>query len=86
MPEYNKLKTVNLSGDPWTKVCSSANWTYTSLDFLGGRKGITNEFKYQTVCLHILSGILFKATKMLTVDYANKYLFELLEIVVMSYI
>lgn len=63
-------------GDPWTKVCSSANWTYTSLDFLGGRKGITNEFNYQTVCLHILSGILFKATKMLTVDYANKYLFE----------
>ena len=26
-------------GDPWTKVCSSDNWTYSSLDFLGGRKG-----------------------------------------------
>lgn len=63
-------------GDPWTKVCSSDNWTYTSLDFLGGRKGITNEFNYQTVCLHILSGILYKATNMITVDYANKYLFE----------
>lgn len=63
-------------GDPWTKVCSSENWTKTSLDFLGGRKGITEEFDYRTVCLHVLSGILFKATGMKTVDYANKFLFE----------
>lgn len=63
-------------GDPWTKVCSSDNWTYSSLDLLGGRKGLTDEFNYQTVCLHILSGILYKATNMKTVDYANKYLFE----------
>lgn len=63
-------------GDPWTKVCSSDNWTYASLDLLGGRKGITDEFNYQTVCLHILSGILYKATNMKTVDYANQYLFE----------
>ena len=63
-------------GDPWSKVCSSENWTYASLDFLGGRKGLTDEFKYQTVCLHILSGILYKATGMKTVDFANKYLFE----------
>lgn len=63
-------------GDPWTKVCSSDNWTYSSLDFLGGRKGLTDEFNYQTVCLHILSGILYQVTNMKTVDYANKYLFE----------
>ena len=63
-------------GDPWSKVCSSDNWTYSSLDFLGGRKGLTDEFNYQTVCLHILSGILYKVTNMKTVDYANKYLFE----------
>lgn len=63
-------------GDPWTKVCSSNNWTYSALDFLGGRKGLTDEFNYQTVCLHILSGILYKATNMKTADYANKYLFE----------
>lgn len=62
--------------DPWSKVCSSDNWTFSSLDFLGGRKGLTDEFNYQTVCLHILSGILYKATNMKTVDYANKYLFE----------
>ena len=63
-------------GDPWSKVCSSDNWTYSSLDFLGGRKGLTDEFKYQTVCLHILSGILYQVTHMKTVDYANRYLFE----------
>ena len=63
-------------GDPWTKVCSSDNWTYSSLDFLGGRKGLTDEFNYQTVCLHILSGILYQVTKMKTVDFANQYLFE----------
>ena len=62
-------------GDPWSKVCSSSDWTKTSLDFLGGRKGITGEFNYTTVCLHILSGILFKATGMTTVGFANKFLF-----------
>ena len=67
-------------GDPWSKVCSSDNWTYSSLDLLGGRKGLTDEFNYQTVCLHILSGILYRATNMKTVDYANKYLFEPLSI------
>ena len=34
-------------GDPWTKVCSSDNWTYSSLDFLGGRKGLTDEFNFK---------------------------------------
>lgn len=63
-------------GDPWTKVCSSEDWTKTSLDILGGRKGLTDEFNYQTVCLHILSGILYKASKMNTVSFANKYLFN----------
>ena len=57
-------------GDPWSKVCSSENWTYTSLDFLGGKKGLTDEFKYSSVCLHILSGILYRATKMKPVDFA----------------
>ncbi len=63
-------------GDPWSKVCSSDNWTFSSLDFLGGRKGLTDEFNYQTVCLHILSGILYRATNMKTVDFANEYLFK----------
>ena len=63
-------------GDPWTEVCSSTNWTFTSLDHLGGRQGITDTFDYRTVCLHILSGILYRATGMKTVDFANRYLFE----------
>lgn len=62
--------------DPWSKVCSSEDWTKTSLDFLGGRKGLTGDFSYQTVCLHILTGLLYNANNMKTVDYANKYLFE----------
>ena len=69
-------------GDPWTKVCSGDNWTFSSLDFLGGRKGLTDEFNYRTVCLHILSGILYRVTGMKTVDYANRYLFEPLDIAV----
>lgn len=63
-------------GDPWTKVCTSDDWTLASLDILGGRKGITGDFNYQTVCLHILTGILASVTKMSPVDFANKYLFE----------
>ncbi len=38
-------------GDPWTKVCSSEDWTKASLDFLGGKSGITDDFDYRTVCL-----------------------------------
>ena len=63
-------------GDPWTKVCASESWTKASLDFLGGKGGITEEFDYRTVCLHILSGILFKATGRKTVDFANDFLFR----------
>lgn len=62
-------------GDPWTKVCTSDDWTRASLDFLGGRRGITDEFDYRTVCLQILSEILYKASGMKPVDMANKYLF-----------
>ena len=63
-------------GDPWSMVCASEDWVKTSLDFVGGRKGLTDEFKYSTVCIHVLSGILYKASGMITVDFANKYLFD----------
>ena len=63
-------------GDPWTKVCTSPDWTAASLDFLGGKAGITEEFSYRTVCLHILSGILYHAAGMNTVTFANQYLFR----------
>ncbi|MEY8677135.1 serine hydrolase [Thomasclavelia cocleata] len=67
--------------DPWVKVCSSDDWTIASLDFIGGRKGITNEFKYNTVCLHVLTGIIAKVSNMTPVEFANIYLFEPLGIV-----
>lgn len=56
-------------------MCSSPDWTSASLDFLGGRKGLTDEFDYRTVCLHVLSGVLYKATGMTPQEYADKYLF-----------
>lgn len=62
--------------DPWTKVCSSSDWTLASLDLLGGRMGICKEFNYQTVCLHILTGTLTLVTKIIPVDYTKKYLFK----------
>ena len=61
--------------EPWTKVCTSNDWTLAVLDFLGGRKGITGEFKYATLGIQILAGIIESATGMKCIDFANKYLF-----------
>lgn len=62
--------------EPWTKICSSEDWTISALDFLGGRAGVTGEFKYATLGIHILTGIIAKVSGMKTVDFANQYLFE----------
>ena len=61
--------------EPWTKICTSENWTTATLDILGGKAGLTGEFRYSTLGIHILTGILAKVSGMTTVDYANKYLF-----------
>ncbi len=61
--------------EPWTKICSSEDWTISALNYLGGRAGITGEFKYATLGIHILTGILAKVSGMKTVDFANQYLF-----------
>lgn len=37
-------------GDPWTKVCSSEDWTAASLDFLGGRVSPRSLITGQSVC------------------------------------
>lgn len=66
--------------EPWTKICSSDDWTLSALDFLGGRKGLTGEFKYSTLGIHILSGILSKTSGLKTVDFANQYLFERIKV------
>lgn len=61
--------------EPWVKVCTSKDWTKAALDLLGGRKGITGEFKYATLGIQILSGIIQNATGESCIDFANKNLF-----------
>ena len=61
--------------EPWTKVCSSDDWTVAALDLLGGRAGLTGQFKYATLGIHILTGIITKTSGLPTVDFANQYLF-----------
>lgn len=62
--------------EPWTKICTSDDWTKATLDILGGRSGIIGEFRYSTLGIHIITGIITKVSGMNTVDYANRYLFE----------
>ncbi len=61
--------------EPWKKVCTSEDWTKAALDFLGGRAGITGEFKYSTLGIQILAGIIERATEEKCIDFANRYLF-----------
>jgi len=62
--------------EPWTKVCTSQDWTLAVLDYLGGRKGITGEFKYATLGIQILAGVIENASGMKCIDLANEYLFK----------
>ena len=62
--------------EPWKKVCTSEDWTLTILDFLGGKSGITGEFRYATLGIQILGGIIERASKEKCIDFANRYLFE----------
>ncbi len=48
--------------EPWKNVCTSQSFTYAILDYLGGRNGITGEFRYATLGIQILAGIIEKAT------------------------
>lgn len=66
--------------EPWTKICVQEDWSIAALDFLGGRRGMTGEFQYSTLGIHILTGIIARKSGMATVDYANQYLFEPLNI------
>ena len=62
--------------EPWTKICTSQDWTIGALDFLGGRKGLTGEFKYSTLGIQILAGVIESATGEKLIDFANKNLFN----------
>ena len=61
--------------EPWKKVCTSNDWTKAALDFLGGRAGITGEFRYATLGIQILAGIIERASGEKLIDFANKNLF-----------
>lgn len=67
--------------EPWTKVCTSDDWTRAALDLLGGRGGVTGAFKYATLGVQILSGVIENAAGMRCLDFANRYLFAPLGIV-----
>lgn len=62
--------------EPWKKICTSDDWTRGALDILGGRKGITGEFRYATLGIQILAGIIENATGQKLIDFANENLFR----------
>jgi CubicO group peptidase (beta-lactamase class C family) len=62
--------------EPWKKVCTSEDWSLTILDSLGGRIGITNEFRYHTLGTQILLGIIRIASGMNVLEFANEYLLK----------
>lgn len=61
--------------EPWKKVCTSQDFTLAILDNLGGRKGITGEFRYATLGIQILAGIIERASGEKCIDLANRELF-----------
>ena len=66
--------------EPWKKVCTSEDWTLTVLDCLRGRNGITGEFRYATLGIQILAGIIERASSERCLNFANRTLFEALEL------
>ncbi|SFR88583.1 serine hydrolase domain-containing protein [Anaeromicropila populeti] len=66
--------------EPYAEYFASDNWVYSSLDLLGG-KGKMGEFRYTPIIgPDIFSGILVNATGQSVRDFAQKYLFNPLEI------
>lgn len=61
--------------EPWKKVCTSQDFALAILDYLGGRKGITGEFRYATLGIQILAGIIERASGEKCIDLANRKLF-----------
>lgn len=61
--------------EPYTKVYSSDDWTKAVLDFLGG-KTLSEDFKYTTIGLQVLSGILINATGTSVLNFATENLFS----------
>ena len=71
-----KIKHLLTMTAPSKGKCTSTDWTYTTLDILGGRNGNIGEFKYRTLIVQILLGIIKNSTNMNVLEFANKYLFN----------
>ena len=68
--------------EPYAKIFSGDQWVNGALDLLGGKDPI-GEFRYSPlVGVHILSGVLTKATGQSVLEFARKNLFSSLDIVV----
>ena len=65
--------------EPYTKVYSSEDWTKSVLGLLGG-KTLSGNFKYTTIGIQVLSGILTKATGDSVLHFATKNLSKPLNI------
>ena len=61
--------------EPYTKVYSSDDWTIAALDLLGGKHNL-EAFKYTTVGIQVLAGVIANATNQSVRDFANKHLFK----------
>ncbi|SDH27612.1 CubicO group peptidase, beta-lactamase class C family [Pseudobutyrivibrio sp. 49] len=62
--------------EPWKKVCTSPDFTLAILDSLGGRNGITGEFRYATLGIQILAGVIERAYGGKCINFANENLFK----------
>ena len=78
---YVKLKHLlsmtvpyKFKSEPWTRICGSDDWAKTTLDLIGGRSGITGEFHYSTLGIHVISEIIARTCHVSMLDFANKYL------------
>ena len=84
---YVKLKHLlsmtvpyKFKSEPWTRICGSDDWVKTTLDLIGGRSGVTGEFHYSTLGIHVISEIIARTCRFSMLDFANTFLFEPLDI------
>ena len=66
--------------EPYTKVFTSQDWGEKILELIGGKESIGEHFHYSTVGIQILSNILTKVTNMSLKEFAQKNLFDYLDI------
>ena len=66
--------------EPYKKVFTSQNWGEKVLEFIGGKQKIGEKFHYSTVGIQVLSNILVRTTGVSLKEFAQRYLFDKLDI------